>query len=95
MAEPEFTATGVRIGKRLRSLTRAGQVGQARRHGSIRAEGRQVDAVHQVAFEAVSGAAPQERVGGRLVLRRRAELLRALPGGPSIQEVRHSAQSCS
>ncbi|GLP64644.1 hypothetical protein TUSST3_12630 [Streptomyces sp. TUS-ST3] len=26
MAEPEFTATGVRIGKRLRSLTRAGQV---------------------------------------------------------------------
>ncbi|MFE2277556.1 MULTISPECIES: hypothetical protein [unclassified Streptomyces] len=26
MAEPEFTATGVRIGKWLRSLTRAGQV---------------------------------------------------------------------
>ncbi|MEV6805154.1 hypothetical protein ACH4NF_34495 [Streptomyces sp. NPDC017248] len=26
MAEPEFTATGVRIGRRLRSLTRAGQV---------------------------------------------------------------------
>jgi hypothetical protein len=26
MAEPEFRATGVRIGKRLRSLTRAGQV---------------------------------------------------------------------
>ncbi|MEV0439725.1 hypothetical protein AB0I84_42600 [Streptomyces spectabilis] len=26
MAEPEFAATGVRIGKRLRSLTRAGQV---------------------------------------------------------------------
>ncbi|MER6531360.1 hypothetical protein [Streptomyces sp. NPDC001508] len=26
MAEPEFTATGVRIDKRLRSLTRAGQV---------------------------------------------------------------------
>ncbi|MER5857005.1 hypothetical protein ACFV2Z_17610 [Streptomyces sp. NPDC059688] len=26
MAEPEFTAKGVRIGKRLRSLTRAGQV---------------------------------------------------------------------
>ncbi|WP_055489449.1 hypothetical protein [Streptomyces sp. TP-A0356] len=26
MAEPDFTATGVRIGKRLRSLTRAGQV---------------------------------------------------------------------
>ena len=26
MAEPEFTATGVRIEKRLRSLTRAGQV---------------------------------------------------------------------
>jgi hypothetical protein len=26
MTEPEFTATGVRIGKRLRSLTRAGQV---------------------------------------------------------------------
>lgn len=26
MAEPEFKATGVRIGKRLRSLTRAGQV---------------------------------------------------------------------
>ncbi|MEI5100833.1 hypothetical protein RB200_22765 [Streptomyces sp. PmtG] len=26
MAEPEFTATGVGIGKRLRSLTRAGQV---------------------------------------------------------------------
>ncbi|MFF8730513.1 hypothetical protein ACF073_29145 [Streptomyces sp. NPDC015171] len=26
MAEPEFTATGVRIGKRMRSLTRAGQV---------------------------------------------------------------------
>ncbi|MEU2560911.1 hypothetical protein ABZ626_16465 [Streptomyces longispororuber] len=26
MAEPEFTATGVRIGKRLRSLTRAGEV---------------------------------------------------------------------
>jgi hypothetical protein len=26
MAEPEFTATGVRIGKGLRSLTRAGQV---------------------------------------------------------------------
>lgn len=26
MVEPEFTATGVRIGKRLRSLTRAGQV---------------------------------------------------------------------
>ena len=26
MAETEFTATGVRIGKRLRSLTRAGQV---------------------------------------------------------------------
>jgi hypothetical protein len=26
MAEPEFTATGVRIGKRLRSLTRAGPV---------------------------------------------------------------------
>ncbi|WP_073952251.1 hypothetical protein [Streptomyces kebangsaanensis] len=26
MAEAEFTATGVRIGKRLRSLTRAGQV---------------------------------------------------------------------
>ncbi|WP_043731922.1 hypothetical protein [Streptomyces zinciresistens] len=26
MAEPEFTARGVRIGKRLRSLTRAGQV---------------------------------------------------------------------
>jgi hypothetical protein len=26
MAEPEFTATGVRIGHRLRSLTRAGQV---------------------------------------------------------------------
>lgn len=26
MAEPEFTATGVRIGKRLRSLTRAGRV---------------------------------------------------------------------
>ncbi|WP_200302118.1 hypothetical protein [Streptomyces adelaidensis] len=26
MAEPEFTATGVRIGKRLRQLTRAGQV---------------------------------------------------------------------
>jgi hypothetical protein len=26
MAEPEFSATGVRIGKRLRSLTRAGQV---------------------------------------------------------------------
>ena len=26
MAEPEFTATGVRIGKRLRSLTRAAQV---------------------------------------------------------------------
>ncbi|MGW2424741.1 hypothetical protein ACWC0C_36790 [Streptomyces sp. NPDC001709] len=26
MAEPEFTAMGVRIGKRLRSLTRAGQV---------------------------------------------------------------------
>ncbi|MFE1953460.1 hypothetical protein ACFW9D_23675 [Streptomyces sp. NPDC059524] len=26
MTEPEFTATGVRIGRRLRSLTRAGQV---------------------------------------------------------------------
>ncbi|WP_279329793.1 hypothetical protein [Streptomyces sp. OS603R] len=26
MAEPEFKATGVRIGRRLRSLTRAGQV---------------------------------------------------------------------
>jgi hypothetical protein len=26
MAEPEFTATGVRIGQRLRSLTRAGKV---------------------------------------------------------------------
>ncbi|MFE9096881.1 hypothetical protein [Streptomyces sp. NPDC007264] len=26
MAEPEFTATGVRIGKGLRSLTRAGEV---------------------------------------------------------------------
>jgi hypothetical protein len=26
MAEPEFTATGVRIGKGLRSLTRAGQI---------------------------------------------------------------------
>lgn len=26
MAEPEFRATGVRIGKRLRSLTRAGTV---------------------------------------------------------------------
>lgn len=26
MAEPEFSATGVRIGKRLRSLTRAGQI---------------------------------------------------------------------
>ncbi|KUN42061.1 hypothetical protein ACF081_11505 [Streptomyces longwoodensis] len=26
MAEPEFTATGVRIGRGLRSLTRAGQV---------------------------------------------------------------------
>ncbi|MEV7289086.1 hypothetical protein AB0O01_31830 [Streptomyces sp. NPDC093252] len=26
MAEPEFTASGVRIGRRLRSLTRAGQV---------------------------------------------------------------------
>ncbi|RRQ76553.1 hypothetical protein CQW39_22260 [Streptomyces griseofuscus] len=26
MAEPEFTAKGVRIGKRMRSLTRAGQV---------------------------------------------------------------------
>ncbi|WP_432158537.1 hypothetical protein [Streptomyces sp. bgisy153] len=26
MAEPEFTATGVRIGRRLRSLTRAGQI---------------------------------------------------------------------
>ncbi|MEU8586000.1 hypothetical protein AB0C59_03170 [Streptomyces sp. NPDC048664] len=26
MAEPDFTATGVRIGKKLRSLTRAGQV---------------------------------------------------------------------
>ncbi|MEU6471034.1 hypothetical protein ABZ927_12920 [Streptomyces massasporeus] len=26
MGEPEFRATGVRIGKRLRSLTRAGQV---------------------------------------------------------------------
>ncbi|GAV41190.1 hypothetical protein [Streptomyces acidiscabies] len=26
MAEPEFTATGVRIGRRLRSLTRAGRV---------------------------------------------------------------------
>src|SRR5262245_50506776 len=26
MAEPEFKATGVRIGKKLRSLTRAGQV---------------------------------------------------------------------
>lgn len=26
MAEPEFTATGVRIGQRLRSLTRAGEV---------------------------------------------------------------------
>ncbi|QNP68885.1 hypothetical protein IAG44_05095 [Streptomyces roseirectus] len=26
MTEPEFTATGVRIGSRLRSLTRAGQV---------------------------------------------------------------------
>jgi hypothetical protein len=26
MAEPEYTATGVRIGRRLRSLTRAGQV---------------------------------------------------------------------
>ncbi|EPH39204.1 hypothetical protein ABT390_04530 [Streptomyces aurantiacus] len=26
MAEPEFRATGVRIGRRLRSLTRAGQV---------------------------------------------------------------------
>jgi hypothetical protein len=26
MAEPEFTATGVHIGRRLRSLTRAGQV---------------------------------------------------------------------
>ncbi|GHH09390.1 hypothetical protein [Streptomyces lanatus] len=26
MAEPEFRATGVRIGKRLRSLTRAGQI---------------------------------------------------------------------
>ncbi|MFE2074555.1 hypothetical protein, partial [Streptomyces misionensis] len=26
MAEPEFTAMGVRIGKRMRSLTRAGQV---------------------------------------------------------------------
>ncbi|MEU6575228.1 hypothetical protein [Streptomyces sp. NPDC046805] len=26
MTEPEFRATGVRIGKRLRSLTRAGQV---------------------------------------------------------------------
>ncbi|MDI3418203.1 hypothetical protein [Streptomyces luteolus] len=26
MAEPEFTAKGVRIGRRLRSLTRAGQV---------------------------------------------------------------------
>ncbi|MFF2847824.1 hypothetical protein ACFVT5_16140 [Streptomyces sp. NPDC058001] len=26
MTEPEFTARGVRIGKRLRSLTRAGQV---------------------------------------------------------------------
>ncbi|MEU6126382.1 hypothetical protein [Streptomyces sp. NPDC047123] len=26
MAEPEFTARGVRIGRRLRSLTRAGQV---------------------------------------------------------------------
>jgi hypothetical protein len=26
MADPEFTATGVRIGKRLRSLTRAGQI---------------------------------------------------------------------
>ncbi|MFI6087805.1 hypothetical protein [Streptomyces sp. NPDC051218] len=26
MADPEFTATGVRIGRRLRSLTRAGQI---------------------------------------------------------------------
>ncbi|MEU6675079.1 hypothetical protein [Streptomyces sp. NPDC046853] len=26
MAEPDFTATGVRIGRRLRSLTRAGQI---------------------------------------------------------------------
>ncbi|MBO1334437.1 hypothetical protein [Streptomyces sp. VRA16 Mangrove soil] len=26
MAEPEFTATGVQIGRRLRSLTRAGQI---------------------------------------------------------------------
>lgn len=26
MAEPEFTATGVRIGRLLRSLTRAGEV---------------------------------------------------------------------
>ena len=26
MADPEFSATGVRIGKRLRSLTRAGQI---------------------------------------------------------------------
>lgn len=26
MTDPEFTATGVRIGRRLRSLTRAGQV---------------------------------------------------------------------
>ncbi|NEB76718.1 hypothetical protein G3I40_16025 [Streptomyces sp. SID14478] len=26
MAEPEFSATGVRIGRRLRSLTRAGQI---------------------------------------------------------------------
>ena len=44
--------------------------GETRRHRCLRPEGSQVDAMDRATVEAVLDVAPQERVGGRLVLRR-------------------------